>query len=288
MMERGFIKLWRKTLDSGLLANGPAWQLFGYLLLKTTHKPYRQIVGGVAFDLQPGEVVFGRKKAAEELNLGEQQIRTALKLLEKLEILTSRSTNRCTVISFVNWGTYQEVQPAAQPTANQHLTSNQPAPNQHLTTNKNIEYRTKNIDIPPLPPLGESDDSDKKPKKPSSAHELKAMFATLPDGLRQAMEDFSEMRKGIKKPMTPRAAKLILDKLQRFYGEDEQRKVACIEQSIMNGWQGVFELKDEGQAQSRPSYAPNANGRSRYIRESEQNFDNLPMMEDGFLDWSKV
>lgn len=45
-MERGYVKLWRKCLDSGLIQNGPAWQLFGYLLLKTTHRPHRQIVGG--------------------------------------------------------------------------------------------------------------------------------------------------------------------------------------------------------------------------------------------------
>ena len=56
-MNRGFVKLWRKTLDSGLLQNGPAWQLFGYLLLRATHKPYRTIVGGVVCELVPGEVL---------------------------------------------------------------------------------------------------------------------------------------------------------------------------------------------------------------------------------------
>ena len=99
-MERGYVKLWRKLLDSGLLANGPAWQLFGYLMMNATHKPYRKIVGGMAFDLQPGEVVFGRKRAADDLNLSEKQVRTALKLLEKLEIVASKPTNKCTVISF--------------------------------------------------------------------------------------------------------------------------------------------------------------------------------------------
>lgn len=138
-MERGYVKLWRKCLDSGLIQNGPAWQLFGYLLLKTTHRLHRQIVGGMVFELEPGEVVFGRAKAAADLGVGEQSIRTALKLLEKLEIVTSRATSRCTVISFVNWHKYQDEQPAA----NQPPTSRQPTPNQHLTTNKNIRKKEK-------------------------------------------------------------------------------------------------------------------------------------------------
>ena len=128
-MEQGYVKLWRKCLDSGLLKNPTAWQLFGYLLLKATHRAHRQLVGGMVFDLQPGDVIFGRSKAADDLCVGEQSIRTALKLLEKLEIVTSKPTNKCTVISFVNWDRYQDEQPAPNQQTNQHLTSNQPAPN---------------------------------------------------------------------------------------------------------------------------------------------------------------
>ena len=111
-MEQGYVKLWRKCLDSGLLQNGPAWQLFGYLLLKTTYRQHRQIVAGMVFDLEPGEVIFGRAKAASDLGLSEKQVRTAFELLKKLEIVASRSTNRCTVVSFVNWHRYQDEGPA--------------------------------------------------------------------------------------------------------------------------------------------------------------------------------
>ena len=153
-MERGYVKLWRKCLDSGLLQNGPAWQLFGYLLLKATYRPHKQVVSGAVFDLQPGDVIFGRAKAAEELGVGEQSIRTALKLLEKLEIVTSRATNKCTVISFVNWHRYQDEQPAPNQQVNQPLTNGQPAPNQRLTTNKNVRKKEEYINTPPLPPTG--------------------------------------------------------------------------------------------------------------------------------------
>lgn len=142
-MLRGYIKLWRKTLDSGLLQNGPAWQLFGYLLLRATHKPYRTIVGGVVCELVPGEVVFGRSKAAADLGLGEQQIRTALNLLKKMKIATSRSTNKFTVVSLVNWHNYQDEQAATNQQTNQPVTSTQPAVNhkQEFKNNTNTSLR---------------------------------------------------------------------------------------------------------------------------------------------------
>lgn len=135
-MERGYVKLWRKALDSGLLQNGPAWQLCGYLLLKASHKSRKCIFGGVVCDLQAGEAVFGRSKAANDLCLSEQQIRTALNLLKKMEILTTRATNKFTVISFVNWGKYQDEQPAANQQDNTQSTSTQPTLN-HIQECKN-------------------------------------------------------------------------------------------------------------------------------------------------------
>ena len=179
-MEQGYVKLWRKCLDSGLLKNPTAWQLFGYLLLKATHRAHRQLVGGMVFDLQPGDVIFGRSKAADDLCVGEQSIRTALKLLEKLEIVTSKSTNKCTVISFVNWDRYQDDQPAPNQQTNQHLTSNQPAPNQHLTTNKN-ERKKENIKTD-TSYLAQSDAGAYSAPEPADEQEPPVAMIPLADG----------------------------------------------------------------------------------------------------------
>ena len=140
-MERGYVKLWRKALDSGLLQNGPAWQLCGYLLLKASHKSRKSIFGGVVCELQAGEAVFGRSKAANDLCLSEQQIRTALNLLKKMEIITTRATNKFTVISFVNWGKYQDEQPANNQQTDIQATSTQPTLN-HIQECKNINTST--------------------------------------------------------------------------------------------------------------------------------------------------
>ena len=184
-MERGYVKLWRKCLDSGLLQNGPAWQLFGYLLLKTTHRPHRQIVGGMVFDLEPGEVVFGRVKAASDLGLSEKQIRTAFELLKKLEIVASRSTNRCTVVYFVNWHRYQDEGPAdgqqeGQPQG-QQTASRGPAEGQQRATNKNVRTKKEEIKTD-TSYLAQSDAVASSAPEPNAEQEEAVAHIPLADG----------------------------------------------------------------------------------------------------------
>lgn len=148
-MERGYVKLWRKTLDSGIISNGPAWQLFGYLLLNATYKQCRKIVNGVLFELKPGDVFFSRRETAQTLKLGEQQIRTALKLLETSQIITLRPTRKGTIISFVNWDRYNSQQPTdnpqANPQTNPRLTHTQPTePLASSLNNKNVRIKNLN------------------------------------------------------------------------------------------------------------------------------------------------
>lgn len=162
-MERGYIRLWRKTLDSGLLQSGPAWQLFGYLMLKATHKPVTCIVSGQMVKLAPGQAVFGRVKAAADLDLSERNIRTALKLLENMEIVTSKATNRFTVITFVNWNAYQCERPADDQQNDQQTTSTRPACD-HVQEQEN---KNKNIRTPPTPQGGASADTPAGKKKRS-------------------------------------------------------------------------------------------------------------------------
>lgn len=68
--------------------------------------------------------------------------------------------------------------------------------------------------------------------------------------LDDAITGFVEYRKKIKKPMTDRAIELAVDKLRKM-ADDVDEQVAIVEQSIMNGWQGLFPLKDGGKKQER-------------------------------------
>ena len=68
--------------------------------------------------------------------------------------------------------------------------------------------------------------------------------------LRNTIYEFLKMRKAIKAPMTSNALKLMLNKLDRLAPKDIHcdLRIAILEQSIMNSWKGIFELKDKQQS----------------------------------------
>ena len=65
--------------------------------------------------------------------------------------------------------------------------------------------------------------------------------------LAEALKAFAEHRKKLRKPMTDYAKKLLLGKLSKL-AKTEQEQIAILNQSIENGWQGVFPL-DRGNNQ---------------------------------------
>lgn len=71
---------------------------------------------------------------------------------------------------------------------------------------------------------------------------IKKEKETTPFG--QALEDFVAYRKAIKKPLTDRAIKLIVNKLEKLEPHSVENRIKILEQSMVNGWVGVFELKE--------------------------------------------
>ena len=85
--------------------------------------------------------------------------------------------------------------------------------------------------------------------------------------LADALAAFAEHRKKLKKPMTDYAKKLLLKKLQKL-AKTEQEQIAILNQSIENGWQGVFPLGGERkQKQAKQSAADMADDVIRMMSE---------------------
>jgi len=106
-MNRGYIKLWRKSLDNGWIKNHKVWVFWSWCLLKASHKEFDAVVGRQTIHLMPGQFIFGLRVAAEESGLTVQEIRTALAFLKSSQNLTIITTNKFSVITIVNWLTYQ-------------------------------------------------------------------------------------------------------------------------------------------------------------------------------------
>ena len=98
------------------------------------------------------------------------------------------------------------------------------------------------IKIDTLEVLNTNNKKEKENKKSNIDKIIEAY--TKNDLLVEAIRDFIKMRSTIKKPLTDRALKGILNKLDAFAVNDLD-KVEILENSIMNCWQGVFELKNK-------------------------------------------
>ena len=68
--------------------------------------------------------------------------------------------------------------------------------------------------------------------------------------LQKEFNHFEDMRKKIRKPLTDRAAELIISKLFKLSGKDIKKAILILQQSITNSWQGVFELKQSAGTKS--------------------------------------
>ena len=62
--------------------------------------------------------------------------------------------------------------------------------------------------------------------------------------LKNTIYEFIKMRKEIKKPISLKGLQILVNKLNKLASTDEE-KIEILNNSIMNNWQGIFELKKE-------------------------------------------
>lgn len=130
MSNGNWIKLNRKILKWEWYSDNSTRSVFLHALLKANYEPSRY----KGHELAIGDVVFGRKKWAEELGLSERQVRTAITHLKETgEISTIKVTNKFTILRIENWEFYQSKEDEAtnnmtneRPTSDQQPTNNRP------------------------------------------------------------------------------------------------------------------------------------------------------------------
>ena len=150
----GWVKLWRKTLDSEVFADPNLWHLFSWCLLLASHTAHHVRVktgrGDTVITLGPGQFIYGRKSKSEELGLPESTLSDRMKRLEAMGTITVEADTHYSIITIVNWGLYQGKggEPRhpnnTQTTPKQRATNTQAAAKQRATdTNKNGEKAKK-------------------------------------------------------------------------------------------------------------------------------------------------
>ena len=214
--------MWRKSLDAGWLKNHKLWSFWSWCLMKASHQEYDQIINYQTVRLVPGDFIFGLNSASKELRMSIQSIRTILIFLEQKKNLRRKTTNKFSIVSIINWDIYQ----SEEQTTNKQLTNKQQTTNKQLTTNKHI--RTK----------------EHKHIKNNTA-------IVLPEWLdKELWEKFKKHRKSKKRELTEDSEILNIKKLIKWKEEGYDPKF-IIEESIANGWQGLFKPKNKTESEDK-------------------------------------
>ena len=107
MSGNTYVALYRKSINSEVMKNANLWMFWCYCLMKATQKPYNALVGHIVVPLEPGQFVFGRRAASQELPLSEREVRTCLTTLIELGNVTQKATNRYSVVTITKFSDYQ-------------------------------------------------------------------------------------------------------------------------------------------------------------------------------------
>ena len=161
----------------------------------------------------------------EETGLSKVTLLKCLKELEEKKYITIEKSNGENNKYYIN----------SSPKTNTKISTG----TKNSITKNSTDTNTKNSTLQVL----DISTNNKKEKSKTNLDKIIEAY-TQNDLLVEAIKDFIKMRKTIKKPITDRGLKGILNKLDK-YGSNDLEKIEILENSIMNCWQGVFELKNK-------------------------------------------
>lgn len=138
MANNGYIKLFRKMVEWEWYGDPNTKAVFLHLLLTANYREtnYRGVT------LLPGQTIIGRKALAEALGMSEQNVRTSLNHLKSTNEITIKVTNKFSVVTLVNWESYQLGDDELTNKSTNNLTINQPATN-HTIRKKESKKKRK-------------------------------------------------------------------------------------------------------------------------------------------------
>lgn len=125
-MERGYIKLHRKIVDSRVFQNEGLLKVWIWCLVKASHLGrWVKVKAGRGITevyLEPGQFIFGRNSSAKDLNMKPEAARRRIEKLEKLGCIELGRTSKYSLISVINWHSYQVTHDPSGPSKD-HLKS---------------------------------------------------------------------------------------------------------------------------------------------------------------------
>lgn len=211
-----YIKLDRKIAEWEWFTDSNTLKLWIYLLVNAQYQDssYKGI------EVKRGQLITGRKKLAEQLEMSEQQIRTCLDHLQATNEITIKPTNKYSLITIEKYGLYQGDDDGNNQQNNQQ--DNQRATNKQPTNNHN--KRNKEI----------------KNIRNKEIYIYSGQFLS-------ALDEFKKMRKTIKKPLTVEAEKRLINRLKSL-STSEEEQIQMLNNATDHCWLSVYALKKQEEA----------------------------------------
>lgn len=130
-----FITVDRKILKWEWYQDVKVFHLFLYFLLRANWEDGRW----KGIEVKRGQLISGRLKLSKDTGLSEMEIRTCINKLKTTNEITTKVTNKYTIITICKYDVYQnrydQSNQQLNQQANQRTTNEQPTINQQLTTN---------------------------------------------------------------------------------------------------------------------------------------------------------
>lgn len=229
-----YIKIDRKILEWEWYGNINTKVLFLHCLLRANWRDGK-FEGRV---IERGSFVSSVQKLSIETELTQREVRTAIEHLKATGELTVTTTNKYSVFKVNNYCLYQSGDKQSDNQSDNQVTGKRQSNDKPTTTIEEVK-KVRNI------------------KEGTNVPKKKPPYYPNDEKLNQAFCDYVDMRKKIKKPMTDRAVELAMAKLNKLAvtpfsdAMDNDIAIKILNQSVLNGWQGLFELKDTAQSTNK-------------------------------------
>ena len=139
----GWISLHRKIQDHWIWDNPLYLKMWLYILFRANYENKNILFNDRLIPVKRGEFITSLKNMANDCKCGMQQIRTFLKISQSDSMLITKSTNKATHISIINYDVYQD----SQQTNNKQITNKQQTNNKQITTDNNVNNVNNNPDV---------------------------------------------------------------------------------------------------------------------------------------------
>jgi len=154
-MNSGYVKLYRKSIDSSVFQNPELWKLWCLCLMQANHKETWVSFAGIVepIHVEPGQFITGRFSLHKDYYPKRQKNQKSpytlwrwLETLQDMGNLSIKTSNKYSIVTIINWGTYQNSESQNVQVNVQQVSNRRATDEQQMSTNKNVKNE-KNKDI---------------------------------------------------------------------------------------------------------------------------------------------